>query len=100
MIARPPSIIDHPILVGPSSVKNEWTECLSSMAPYEKLTGLDNIFSVWYFNDYLRVTYVSKGWLVVWDHRDHPPTRYDCKNLDHQEACESAAITLQDLARS
>ena len=91
--------VDFHILADPSAVENEWMECLTSMIPYEKLTGLDGIFGVWYFNNYLRVTFVSKGWLVVWDHRDCPPTRYDCKTPDHQETCELAAILLRDLAK-
>jgi hypothetical protein len=64
----------------------------------EKLNGLNSNFGVWQFNSYLRVTYVSEGWLVVWDHRDSPPTRYDCKTSVHREASALAADKLQELS--
>lgn len=70
------------------------------MTPFERLAGLNSIFSVCCFNNYLRVTFVSHGWLIVWDHRNRPPIRYDCKTLDHHEACELAAIMLQELTKS
>ncbi len=70
------------------------------MMLYDKLNGLNNIFGIWHFNNYLRVTFVSKGWLIVWDHRDHPPSRYDCKAQDHQETCELAANKLKELTKS
>lgn len=65
--------------------------------PYEKLIGLNDIYSIWHWNDNLRVTFVSKGWLIVWDHRQRPPTRYDCRSNNHQEACTLAADKLAEL---
>lgn len=63
-----------------------------------KLDSLNNIYSVWYFNDYLRVTYVAHNWLVVWDHRYSPPKRFDFKEVgDHQTVCSLAAEQLQTL---
>jgi hypothetical protein len=73
-------------------------ECRTSMTPYEQLAGLNSIFGIWHFNSYLRVTFVSEFWLVVWDHREHPPVRYDCKARDHRETCELAARTLRELS--
>lgn len=68
------------------------------MIPDDKLNGLSRVYSVWHFNSYLRVTYVTNGWLVVWDHRDSPPVRYDCKTDDHPAACLLAAKKLRELA--
>jgi hypothetical protein len=62
----------------------------NSYTSYDKIYQLDNIFSFWYFNNYLRIAYVSDGWLTVWDHRQSPPIRYDCKNRDHNIACDMA----------
>jgi hypothetical protein len=66
----------------------------------QKLAYLSNIYSIWYFNNYLRVTYVARCWLVVWDHRVRPPERYDFKrtNSDHQTVCRLAADQLHKLA--
>lgn len=64
-----------------------------------KLESLNNIYSIWHFNSYLRVTYVSPGWLVIWDHRHNPPERCDFKDIqDHQSVCRLAAERLQKLA--
>ena len=64
-----------------------------------KLNSLNNIYSIWYFNSYLRVTYVVRSWLVVWDHRHSPPQRYDFKQVgDHQLVCRLAADQLHKLA--
>jgi hypothetical protein len=64
-----------------------------------KLNNLNNIYSIWRFNSYLRVTYVAPTWLVVWDHRHNPPTRYDFKDTDdHQTVCRLAADQLQKLS--
>ena len=63
-----------------------------------KLDNLNNIYSVWRFNEYLRVTYVARGWLVVWDHRASPPQRYDIKETgDHATTCKRTAEQLQKL---
>ena len=64
-----------------------------------KLRSLNNLYSVWYFNSYLRVTYVARSWLVVWDHRDSPPERYDFREVsDHGAVCRLAADQLHKLA--
>jgi hypothetical protein len=64
-----------------------------------KLGSLNDIYSVWYFNDYLRVTYVARNWLVVWDHRCSPPERFDFREVsDHQTVCRLAAEQLRKLA--
>ena len=64
-----------------------------------KISSLNNIYSIWYFNSYLRVTYVARNWLVVWDHRDRPPERYDFKEGgDHGTVCRLAAEQLRKLA--
>lgn len=67
------------------------------MSSYDKLAGLNNIFGIWHFNKYLRVTFVSEGWLIVWDHRNHPPERHDCHMQSHHDACKLAAAKLQEL---
>lgn len=67
------------------------------MIPFEKLVGLNSIFGIWRFNDYLRVTFVYEGWLIVWDHRNSPPIRHDCKAKNHQDTCVLAANKLQEL---
>jgi hypothetical protein len=69
----------------------------NSQTSFDKIFQLDNIFSFWYFNKYLRIAYVSKGWLTVWDHRNSPPTRHDCKNTDHNEACQMAIAEIRAL---
>jgi hypothetical protein len=64
-----------------------------------KLKSLNNIYSVWRFNRYLRVTYVAPDWLVVWDHRQTPPNRYDIKGAgNHEAVCRQAADQLQNLS--
>ena len=63
-----------------------------------KLASLNNVYSIWYFNRYLRVTYVARNWLVVWDHRDSPPGRYDFREVsDHGAVCRLAAEQLHKL---
>ena len=64
---------------------------------YEKIYQLGNILSFWYFNSYLRIAYINKGWLTVWDHRESPPIRYDCKNTDHTAACDMAIEKIRAL---
>jgi hypothetical protein len=64
-----------------------------------KLDSLNNIYSIWYFNSYLRVTYVAPDWLVVWDHRSDPPQRYDIKKTgDHAAVCRLTEAQLKKLA--
>ena len=54
--------------------------------------------SIWHYTDYFRVTYVCEGWLIVWDHRQSPPTRYDCRDINHDTACNSVVDKLVELA--
>jgi hypothetical protein len=64
-----------------------------------RLENLNNLYSVWQFNHYLRVTYVSPTWLVIWDHRHNPPERHDFKDVgDHKTVCRLTAEHLQKLA--
>ena len=64
-----------------------------------RLESLNNLYSVWHFNHYLRVTYVSPTWLVVWDHRHSPPERHDFRDIgDHEIVCRLTAVQLQKLA--
>jgi hypothetical protein len=62
------------------------------------LSTLNRIFGIWRFNSYLRVTYVGPDWLVVWDHRQSPPQRYDFKEVgNHENVCRLAAEQLQKM---
>ena len=70
----------------------------NSQVSYDRIYQLDNIHSFWYFNNYLRIAYVSTGWLIVWDHRESPPARHDCKNSDHNEACNISIETIRALS--
>jgi len=64
-----------------------------------KISSLNSAYSVWYFNQYLRVTYVAPRWFVIWDHRQDPPERIDIKGIgDHHELCIRVAQQLQKLA--
>lgn len=69
----------------------------NSQPSYDKIYRLNNNYSFWYFNNYLRVAYIHKGWVTVWDHRQSPPTRYDCKNSDHHDACDMAIEKIHSL---
>ena len=64
---------------------------------YDKISSMNSINSIWWYTKRLRLTYVSKGWLVVWDHQENPPARYDCQDVDHVMACNAAVQKLQDL---
>ena len=65
----------------------------------KKLNSLNNVYGIWRFNSYLRVTYVAPSWLVVWDHRCSPPERYDFREVgDHLTVCRLAADQLRRLA--
>lgn len=68
------------------------------MVDFEKLTRLNDVFGIWTVNKNLRVTYVSDGWLIVWDHRTHPPTRYECKAAEHEQTCILAENKLRELS--
>jgi len=67
---------------------------------YEKVSNLDTIFGIWHYTDHIRVTYVAVGWLIVWDHKQSPPTRYDCHHDTHQAACDSAVAKIKELTNS
>lgn len=67
---------------------------------YNMIYKMNNLFGIWRYNDRLRITYVSQGWLVVWDHQQIPPTRYDCRSSSHHEACLSVVNKLRELAIS
>ncbi len=69
------------------------------MTLLQQLVELNTTYGIWYYNTYLRVTFVSKNWLVVWDHRAKPPVRYDCKGPNHNETCMMAADKLEDLTK-
>lgn len=74
-------------------------EILDLAAIATKLNSLNTIYSVWRFNKHLRVTYVAPGWLIVWNHRENPPQRYDIREAgDHATVCDLAAAQLQKLA--
>ena len=65
---------------------------------YDRVHTMNNNFGIWGYTERLRVTYVGQGWLVVWDHQETPPKRYDCKGKTHQEACMSVVAKLDELA--
>ena len=67
------------------------------MTMHEHLSGLNRVYGIWHVNADFRVTYVAQGWLVVWDHRVAPPTRYDCKSDNHAETCGMAESKLKEL---
>jgi hypothetical protein len=67
---------------------------------YDTVYKMNTLFGIWHYNDRIRVTYVSQGWLVVWDHKQTPPRRYDCQNKDHHEACTTAINKLREIAIS
>jgi len=67
------------------------------MNVYDKIFNLDTNFGIWRYTDRLRITYVSPCWLVVWDHQQKPPARYDCQASDHPETCVLAEKKLREL---
>lgn len=64
---------------------------------YDKVSNLNSIFGVWQYTKALRITYVAQKWLIVWDHKQTPPVRYDCQGETHHEACTSAVNKLNEL---
>jgi len=66
---------------------------------YEKVSQLNNVFGVWRLSNRLRVTYVSPCYLVVWDHEQNPPKRYDCKGINHDETCHSVVNRIHELSQ-
>jgi len=67
---------------------------------YDKLYSMNTLWGIWHYTERFRITYVSQGWLIVWDHQQIPPARYDCKSSKHREACLSAEDTLRRLTSS
>ena len=67
---------------------------------YEKVYKMNAVFGIWHYSQVMRITYVSQGWLVVWDHQQLPPTRYDCQGKNHQDACAFAVEIVRQLAIS
>lgn len=67
---------------------------------YDRVYKMNAAFGIWHYSRVIRITYVSQGWLVVWDHQQSPPTRYDCQDKSHQDACASVVQTIQQLAVS
>jgi len=65
---------------------------------YQKVYSINAVFGIWHYSQAIRITYVSQGWLVVWDHQQTPPTRYDCQGKSHQDACASAVQIVRRLA--
>ena len=63
----------------------------------DKISSLNNNFSIWRYSNRLRVTYVSQGWLVLWDHAQNPPERHDCKAPDHPAACRAVVQMIENL---
>jgi len=64
---------------------------------YDKVYDMDTVRGIWQLNDRIRITYVKQGWLVVWDHTQSPPLRYDCEGDTHNEACDIVVKTVQKL---
>jgi len=67
---------------------------------YDKVYKMNAVFGIWHYSQVIRIIYVSQGWLVVWDHQQSPPTRYDCQCKSHQDACASAVQMVRQLAIS
>lgn len=67
---------------------------------FDKVYKMNTVFGIWRYSERIRVTYVSPTWLVVWDHKQSPPTRYDCHGKTHDEACSSVINKLQELTSS
>lgn len=67
------------------------------MDVFDSVSKMSTVFGIWNFNNRLRVTYVSQGWLIVWDHKETPPIRYDCQEKSHTEACISVVNKLDEL---
>ena len=70
------------------------------MNTFDKVYKMNTVFGIWNYSKYLRITYVSQGWLVVWDHRQTPPTRYDCQSNNHHDTCISVIDKINQLSVS
>lgn len=66
---------------------------------YDKITTLNHNFGILRYSNRIRVTYVSQGWLILWDHAQTPPIRYDCKDSDHTVACRSVVTKIESLPK-
>jgi hypothetical protein len=64
---------------------------------YDRVFKMDTRFGIWRYSERIRITYVAQGWLVVWDHQQLPPMRYDCQGRDHSTACNSVIHKLREL---
>jgi|GEM_PF-5183704 len=67
---------------------------------YDKLYNMDSLYGIWHYTNQIRITFVRKGWLIIWDHHESPPTRYDCEAIDHHEACVAAVEQLRVMTGS
>ena len=67
------------------------------MILYDKIYNMNAVFGIWQYNKRIRITYVSPGWFVVWDHQESPPIRYDCRNSSHHEACTLVINMINEL---
>ena len=67
------------------------------MNVYDKVYKMNTRAGIWRYSPRLRITYVSQGWLVVWDHQQIPPTRYDCQGHNHHAACDLVIHKMRDL---
>lgn len=65
---------------------------------YNQIAKMNTLYGIWYYTSRFRITYVSQGWLVVWDHQENPPARHDCHRNTHHDACETVVNTLRELA--
>ena len=68
------------------------------MKLYDRIYKMNTNYGIWRYSERLRITYVSPGWLVVWDHYQNPPDRYDCHAKTHDKACEAVLLKLGELA--
>lgn len=64
---------------------------------YDKIARLNHNFGIWRYTNRFRITFVATGWLILWDHENIPPTRYDCHKDSHHDACVSVINILDDL---
>lgn len=67
------------------------------MTLYDKVHKMNSIYGIWRYTNRLRITYVSQGWFVVWDHATIPPIRYDCHGNDHDAACHAVVEKVREI---
>lgn len=73
---------------------------MNQLELYNKVYNMNTIYGIWRYSPVIRITYVKRGWLVVWDHQQSPPTRFDCKNENHQDACASVVQIVHQIVAS